>query len=186
MTQHRLLLPAKLFRAARPASANANLTKTAVQIVAVWGFALGLLPAVAGRVDNALGLPKLRWRGRRWHGAALLAVGSAAGLASARTLVVRGEGTPLPLDAARNLVVAGPYRVIRNPMVMTGLTQSAAVAVLIGSPTAMTLPIAGGVVWNRVLRPSEERFLAQRFGEPYEAYRRAVRCWVPRWPPYVP
>ena len=49
----------------------------------------------------------------------------------------------------------------------TGLTQSSGVAVLVGSPTALALPVVGAVVWNQVLRPSEERFLA--------AVRRAAR-----------
>jgi protein-S-isoprenylcysteine O-methyltransferase Ste14 len=44
--------------------------------------------------------------------------------------------------------------------------------------------VAGIVLWNRLLRPPEEQFLAERFGQPYEHYRNAVRCWVPRWPPY--
>ena len=41
-------------------------------------------------------------------------------------MAVTGRGTPLPFDAARDLVVSGPYRLVRNPMVVAGLTQSLA------------------------------------------------------------
>lgn len=99
---------------------------------------------------------------------------------------VEGEGTPVPFDAARVLVVSGPFRVNRNPMVVTAIAQSTGVALIIGSPTALTLPAASAILWNRILRPSEERFLPERFGNSYERYRRSVPCWVPRWPPYRP
>lgn len=186
MSRRRSLSPVRFFRVARPASASTNLAKTGAQIVLVWGFALGVLPALAVQVDRALGLARLPWHGRRWTGAALLGAASAAGLASGWAMAVIGEGTPIPFDAAGVLVIAGPYRVIRNPMVVTALAQSTGIALLLGSPTALTLPVAGAIVWNWILRPPEEQFLADRFGDSYERYRRSVRCWVPRWPPYRP
>lgn len=186
MNRRRWLLPARFFRAARSAGVSTNLVKTGVQIVLVWGFALGLLPALAVQVDRALGLPQLPWRGRRSTGAVLLGAASVAGLACAWVMAVDGEGTPVPFDAARVLVVSGPYRVIRNPMVVTALVQSTGVALMVGSPTALTLPVGSAFLWNWILRPSEERFLSGRFGSSYEHYRRSVRCWVPRWPPYRP
>jgi protein-S-isoprenylcysteine O-methyltransferase Ste14 len=95
-----------------------------------------------------------------------------------------GAGTPLPLDHANRLVLRGPYAFIRNPMAFTGLTQATAVALILGSTAVLLYVGAGGSFWNWVVRPFEERDLARRFGEPYERYRRAVRCWVPRLTPY--
>ena len=46
------------FRVARPSSQRRLAMKTGAQIVVVWGFALGLLPAVATRVDARLHLPQ--------------------------------------------------------------------------------------------------------------------------------
>lgn len=158
--------------------------KTSGQIVAVWSFALVALPAVARRVDRVLGLRPWRWRRHRALGTVLLLAGSALGFSSASVMARRGKGTPVPFDAARELVVAGPYRVVRNPMVIGGITQSAGVAVLLGSTSACVLPVGGIVLWSRVLRPPEERFLVERFGEPYERYRRAVPLWRPTWTPY--
>ncbi|WP_439938842.1 methyltransferase family protein [Nocardia sp. N13] len=38
-------------------------------------------------------------------------------------------------------------------------------------------PAAVLLVWWGAIRP-EERFLHERFGEPYDAYRRRVRRWL--------
>ena len=97
-------------------------------------------------------------------------------------LVVPAEGEAD--DLANRLVVRGPYAFIRNPMAFTGLTQATAVALILGSTAVLLYVAAGGSFWNWVVRPFEERDLARRFGEPYERYRRAVRCWVPRITPY--
>jgi len=44
----------------------------------------------------------------------------------------------------------------------------------------------GAVLWNFLARPWEERDLEFQFGEHYRAYKRAVRCWLPRLRPYAP
>lgn len=180
----RIGFPAWAFRAARPASFRTNGTKTAVQIVVVWGFALGVLPAVVRRVERRLGVPEVRFRGQRPLGVALFLTASALGLRAAWVMAQVGEGTPVPFDAARRLVVVGPYRIVRNPMVVSAIAQSAAVALATGSPSSATIPVAGVVLWQRYLRPPEEAFLRTQFGADYDRYCRAVRCWRPTWPPY--
>ena len=35
--------------------------------------------------------------------------------------------------------------------------------------------------WITFIRPEEEADLAARFGQDYEAYRAAIRCWIPTW-----
>ena len=174
------------YRVAKPASRAALVARTGGQIVLVWGFALGVLPALAMKVDERLALPRLRWRRRVPAGVALFAAGSAVGLASAWYMASEGKGTPIPFDAASRLVVAGPYRLVRNPMAVSAIAQSAGIALALGSPTASLIPISGAVMWNRVIRPSEEDFLVGLFGDPYRRYQDAVRCWVPTWPPYRP
>jgi len=172
------------FRVARPTSRRRMAAKTGVQIVVVWGFALVVLPVIAARVERRLGLPRLAGRGRVPLGGALLVAGSAAGLTSAWFMAEEGKGTPIPFDAASELVVVGPYRVVRNPMAVSAIAQSSGVALLMGSPLAGLIPVAGAVLWNRIIRPAEEEFLAEQFGEAYRHYQRQIRCWVPSWPPY--
>ena len=179
---HRAL--GRTFRVARPAGAAANLGKTGFQLAVVWELVLGLLPALLIVGEDAVGVP--RWQRPVADGAGIVvfALGSALGLTSAWTMAVLGRGTPVPFDCARDLVVAGPYRWVRNPMAVSAIVQVLGVALVHGSAATALMGLGGGVVWNVGIRPSEERFLARRFGPPYDAYRAAVRCWVPRWSPY--
>lgn len=79
-----------------------------------------------------------------------------------------------------NLVVRGPYRHVRNPMI------SGVVAILLGEAAVF----ASGwlLLWAIVfftalttfIQRWEEPHLAQRFGEEYVTYRRNVPRWIPR------
>jgi len=57
---------------------------------------------------------------RTWAALPLAAAGLALAVATMRNFVERGKGTPAPWDPPERLVVAGPYRRVRNPM-MTGV-----------------------------------------------------------------
>lgn len=177
-----LATAAKRFRVSPPTTRRVLLARTGVQVVGVWGFALGVLPALACLVDDKLRLGRHTGPRRKVAGAALFALGSATGLSAAWVMVDRGHGTPLPFDAARDLVVAGPYRVVRNPMAVSSIGQSAGIALALGSPTAAAIPISGAIIWHVLIRPAEEAFLVTLFGKSYEDYRRQVRLWVPTWP----
>jgi protein-S-isoprenylcysteine O-methyltransferase Ste14 len=177
-------LPGWLFRTARPSGPAWNLVKTLVQVIVVWSIALGLLPWVAVSVEAWLGVSRWGWPGRVPLGVLLFLAGSSIGLWSAWLMAVEGAGTPVPFDAARHLVVQGPYRLVRNPMAVSGIVQLAGITIAVGSLAVGLLALAGGVMWHVVIRPSEERFLVEQFGEQYTAYRAEVLCWIPRWPPY--
>lgn len=175
-------------REARPASAGWNVAKTLAQTVVFWGTFLFVLPAGIFALETALGLDGWRFASdpSRIAGAILFALGGALGLTTGAVMAVVGKGTPLPADCARELVVAGPYRFVRNPMAVAGLTQGVAVGVFLGSPAVVLYALAGGPVWDVFVRPWEERDLESRFGDSYRRYRSAVRCWWPRATPYLP
>jgi protein-S-isoprenylcysteine O-methyltransferase Ste14 len=99
-------------------------------------------------------------------------------------MAVRGGGTPMPTDCPRELVLVGPYRHIRNPMAVAGLTQGVAVGLMLGSPAVILYAVVGGPVWHLFVRPWEEADLERRFGDPYRRYRAAVCCWLPRFNGY--
>lgn len=71
-------------------------------------------------------------------------------------------------------------------MAVAGLVQGAATALWFGSPSVFGYVIAGAAVWNLAIRPAEEADLLRRFGDEFEEYRQAVRCWRPRLTPYNP
>ncbi|HET8622255.1 MAG TPA: isoprenylcysteine carboxylmethyltransferase family protein [Gemmatimonadales bacterium] len=119
-------------------------------------------------------------------GASLLAIGIVLFLASVRQFATEGRGTLAPWDPPRRLVVRGPYRYVRNPMI------SGVVFALFGE--ALLLLSRPHLIWaltflaiNCLYIPLvEEPMLALRFGEDYREYCRQVPRLVPRWRPYDP
>ena len=171
-------------REARPASWRWNVTKTLAQTVVFWSVFLFLIPAGLFALEFGVGLDRWQFAGPLWEsaGVGLFVLGGALGLTSGLVMAVRGGGTPLPADCARALVVNGPYRYLRNPMAVAGLTQGFAVGLILGSPVVVAYALAGGPIWHVFVRPWEESDMEERFGDTYRRYRANVRCWLPRFP----
>lgn len=158
--------------------------------MSVWRHlrAIGLLPVMVTVVVPGI----LVWRGGsarpQWAlalpGLALLALGIAL-VAWTVTLFVRvGRGTLAPWDPTSRLVVLGPYRHVRNPMISGVLAILLAEAALFGSLSLLLWATAVFAV-NAVYLPLvEEPGLRRRFGEEYDAYRANVPRWVPRLRPW--
>jgi len=114
-------------------------------------------------------------------GAVLTAAGCGALLQAFGRFVLEGAGTPAPPAPTEQLVVGGLYRYVRNPMYL------ALQAIIIGQVLLLDRPVllyyAAGVLAATAAfaRLYEEPALARRYGEQYEAYRRAVPGWLPRW-----
>lgn len=173
-----------LFRRAPPARAPVNLCKTALQIAILWPLALALVPLLLREAERRIGISA--FEPQHVLGPALLVLFSFGGLASAWVLVRKGEGTPLPLATTRRLVVAGPYRYVRNPMALTGVGQMFSVGLTLGSPSVLLYAVVGALLWHCVMRPAEESDMVRHFGADFENYRRHVPCWIPRLTPYRP
>lgn len=169
---------------ARPASVSRNLLKTLGQTLGMWFVFFLVAPASIYAIEAVIGIAPYRWAGQWVLGAVTFGSGGALALWSGWTLATLGEGTPWPLDSPRVLVIAGPYRYVRNPMAAGSLTQGAGVAFALGSPLVLLYVFAGVIVWQCFARPWEERHLMEQFGEPYIRYREGVRCWFPRLTPY--
>ena len=169
-------------RVARPASVGWNVAKTLAQSLTMWVIFLFLLPAAVYYVEGVVGLGSYRFGSAVWQGVGvgLFVVGWVLAYASAGFMVVKGKGTPLPADCPRELVVAGPYRYVRNPMAMGSFAQGMAVGLFLGSPLVVGYALVGAVGWNYLVRPWEGMDLERRFGQAYVRYREGVRCWVPR------
>lgn len=159
-----------------------NVFKTLCQTAVFWTVFLFVIPAVVYWLEGVLGFADWRFASHwsRWIGGGLFVLGGSLGLTCGMVMAVRGRGTPLPADCPRELVIAGPYRWVRNPMAVAGLTQGVAVGGFLGSPFVIAYALAGGPIWNAFVRPWEEADLERRFGEPYRAYCRDVPCWLPK------
>ncbi len=91
-----------------------------------------------------------------------------------------GRGTLAPWDPTRNLVAAGPYGYVRNPMISGVAAMLVGEALLWGS-IALGLWASAFIAINHVYFVlSEEPGLEKRFGESYRAYKASVPRWIPR------
>lgn len=112
-------------------------------------------------------------------GAALAACGAALALWCIATFVVVGRGTPAPFDPPRRLVVAGPYRHLRNPMYAGAVLALAGAALFYRSGALLFYAAAFLAVSHAFVVLYEEPALLRAFGDEYEAYRGQVRRWWP-------
>ena len=95
-----------------------------------------------------------------------------------------GGGTPAPWAPVRNFIVAGPYRYVRNPMLLGVNLFLTAEALLLQSIPILLWMIAFVALNTVYFAMSEEPQLEARFGKAYADYKRDVPRWVPRLSPY--
>ncbi len=119
-------------------------------------------------------------------GAALVAAGVAMWVWTVRLFARIGEGTLAPWDATQHLVVEGPYRHVRNPMITAVLAVLLGEAALLGSPWILVWFAVFATI-NAIYFPlGEEPGLERRFGDEYREYKRNVPRWIPRRTPWTP
>jgi protein-S-isoprenylcysteine O-methyltransferase Ste14 len=167
--------------------------------VSVWRHvrAIGLLPFVAtvvvpaffvwrGDVSVGWGLPDGLAVLPALLGVSLVGVGLVLFVRTVALFATVGQGTLAPWDPTSRLVVRGPYRHVRNPMI------SGVYFVLLGEAVGLGLPAL--LIWaaaflavNAIYMPLfEEPGLKRRFGEDYETYAANVPRWLPRLRPWDP
>lgn len=94
-----------------------------------------------------------------------------------------GGGTIMPWDPAQRLVVRGPYRRVRNPMISSVLFMVAGQAAWWGSRLTGALAAFFFMTNYIYFIKSEEPGLEKRFGESYRQYKAHVPRWLPRLNP---
>jgi len=96
-----------------------------------------------------------------------------------------GKGTAAPWDPPQRLVIRGPYRHVRNPM-LTGVWLLLLCEVIVFQSWGIFVLLLIFVLVNMVYLPLvEERALEKRFGQDYVVYKQHVPRWIPRftaWP----
>ncbi len=155
-----------------------NLLKTGVQIVFVWSIFLIIIPFFILKLESKIPLP-IEFNLRAVISILLFLLFSSIGLWSGYTLSVKGKGTPLPVDATKNLVVTGPYAFVRNPMAICGIGQGLSIALFTRSSSIAIYCLIGIFAWHFVVRKYEEEDLLLKFGEDFNTYRNSIKCWIP-------
>ena len=119
-----------------------------------------------------------------WLGLLVGILGSWLALASVSTMLRYGEGTPAPWEQTKKLVLRGPYRFVRNPMMIGVMLILLAEALLLQS-WGVAIWFAVFLLLNLIYLPRvEEKGLEQRFGEDYRQYKANVPRWIPRTRPW--
>ena len=119
-------------------------------------------------------------------GVGLIAAGLAVFVWTVRLFAHLGRGTLAPWDPPERLVVAGPYRYLRHPMI-TGVALVLAGETLALGSTGIAVVLGVFVAINALYLPLvEEPALVQRFGPDYERYMLNVGRWIPRLRPWEP
>jgi protein-S-isoprenylcysteine O-methyltransferase Ste14 len=139
------------------------------------GIVAGVVPALL--VDGFAAWPLILL------GGLVVALGLALIVQTVALFATVGEGTLAPWDPTTRLVVRGPYRRVRNPMISGVLCVLLGEALLFGSPAVLVWAAIVFAV-NAIYFPLiEEPGLRERFGADYDAYRAAVPRWLPRLRP---
>ena len=119
-------------------------------------------------------------------GLGLMLVGLSLFVSSLWRFANVGKGTLAPWDPPRRLVIYGPYRYVRNPMIsgVVLMLFSEALMLLSGPHVQWALIF---LVINLIYIPLlEERQLKARFGEEYVEYCRHAPRLLPRLRPWTP
>jgi len=102
-------------------------------------------------------------------------------------LLIQGKGGPTDAfnvaisPRTKRLVIRGPYRYTRNPMVFGALSIYFALTVYWDSLQAVLALITFCVIVRFYLRATEEKRLLKDFGQEFEHYRKTTSMIVP-WP----
>ncbi len=117
-------------------------------------------------------------------GIALIASGFSIWLWTVRLFSRIGRGTLAPWDPTSRLVVAGPYRHVRNPMICGVAAALAGEAILLGSVWIVAWMGVFLAINFAFFLLFEEPGLERRFGQEYRSYKHNVPRWVPRRTPW--
>ena len=115
----------------------------------------------------------------------LLVTGLVYGIGSVIIQNTVGRGGPVEIrnieisPKTKNLVVSGPYKYTRNPMLFGTFLMYLAFALFINSITAVVFVGAIFVFMLTVVVKMEEQRLLKDFGKQYEEYRKKVSMFIP-------
>jgi protein-S-isoprenylcysteine O-methyltransferase Ste14 len=150
------------------------------------GMVLVVIPAAFYQIDRFLPWlhVEIGWGrivGYVWFGLSLLAY-----LAASIVLTTKGKGPFVEFDPPKELVIDGPYRHVRNPVVAALLGTMLGEALAMSSTGIFLMFLLFAVLGHLQVVKFEEPLLRQRYGRAYEDYCRHVPRWIPQLTPYTP
>lgn len=150
-------------------------------VLRVLGFPIVLGIVVWGLLQLDRVLPGLVSPQPRF-GLPLVAIGIAVAAGCSGLFARLGRGTPHPFAwKTKKLVIRGPYRYVRNPMMLAVAAILLGCSLWLGS-TGLLAGLAGFLPYIHLfVTRYEERDMERRFGAEYREYCRRVPRWLPKW-----
>jgi protein-S-isoprenylcysteine O-methyltransferase Ste14 len=108
-------------------------------------------------------------------------MGGAILLWSFWNFLIDGRGTPAPIDPPKELVVAGFYRYVRNPMYFGVLMILIGHFLWFGFWWLLAYTVIAFVAVHTFVTLYEEPTLKRKFGTAYEEYLKKVPRWIPKF-----
>lgn len=147
----------------------------ATLFLAAWGWVAltcrGLDKDIPLRVPGCLVAP----------GVALFLAGAALALTTIVFFIFEGRGTPAVFDPPRKFVPHGPYRYVRNPMYIGGISMLLGWSLYLTSASMTMFALVAFLLVHTFVVFAEEPGLRKRFGQEYENYCQTVPRWIPRF-----
>jgi protein-S-isoprenylcysteine O-methyltransferase Ste14 len=92
-----------------------------------------------------------------------------------------GRGTPVPTDPPKELVIAGFYRYVRNPIYLGVLLIFLGHFLWFGYLALLMYAVLSFIGVHMFIILYEEPTLKKRFGAVYEDYCKQVPRWIPKF-----
>jgi len=144
-----------------------------------------IIPFVCTEIDKLFGFQGPLTRIDTPLGIMLAVSGSYLALWCVILFFTIGKGTPAPLHPPERFVVKGPYKYMRNPMMLGAWILLIGEALLLHSPVLLLssffIFIPAGTLF---ITKYEEPDLKERFGDEYLEYMQKVPRWVPKFKRY--
>ena len=91
-----------------------------------------------------------------------------------------GKGTLAPWSPPQKLVITGPYKYIRNPMIASVFFVISGMALVFTSVGLLIWALCFYIINTVYFIFSEEKGLVKRFGDQYIEYKQNVPMWFPK------
>ncbi len=92
-----------------------------------------------------------------------------------------GKGTLAPWTPTQKLIIRGPYKYCRNPMISGVLFVLLGETLVLNSVNILIIAIVFFIINTIYFILIEEPGLDERFGKEYEEYKKNVPRWIPKW-----
>jgi protein-S-isoprenylcysteine O-methyltransferase Ste14 len=121
-------------------------------------------------LDRVIGVGLPEWL--KPAGMALLLVGSVV-------VLLCGGMLSTPGIIPTKFVVVGPFRYVRNPMSLGGVTMMLGLAIFCRSISILLFSVVLFLGMHGIVVLWEESFLEKQYGESYLQYKHSVNRWLP-------